>query len=221
MSWRVEPGASLTAEDLPLLPFSDWRGVAGPVVDATIALLPEEQSGVSGWAGKRQREFSSGRLYARRAMQDLDVTAQPIRRKENRAPIWPADVSGSLTHCDDIAAAVLCRRGVLRSVGLDIECRGRIHEELYRGLFTTKEQASIRAGVSTTLLFAVKEAIYKALHPLTATFIDFPKMEVALLRGNLTARYLGDVRVVHALMPELQLEARLLERHAAALAWIP
>jgi 4'-phosphopantetheinyl transferase EntD len=209
------------AEDLPRLPFEDWRGVAGPVIDASRALLPEEQSGVNRWAVKRQREFSTGRLYARRAMRELGIAAQPIRREDNRAPVWPSGVNGSLTHCNDIVAAVLCRSGVVRSVGLDVESRGRIHEELYRGLFTGNEQASLRAGVSATLLFAVKEAIYKALHPLAGTFIDFPQMEVGLVRGRLSACYLGEAGAVHALMPGLQLEARLLEHHAAALAWVP
>lgn len=220
MSWFVEPGCPLDPADLPVLPLEGWVAVAGPVIDARQALLPEEAAGVSRWAEKRQREFSSGRLYARRAMARLGFAVQPVRRTDDRAPVWPHGMTGSLTHCDDIAAAIVSRMGALRTVGVDIECRGRIHADLHRALFTREEQGLIRGGLSSTLLFATKEAIYKALHPQAGVFIDFPEMEIGMRQGRLLPCYLGSAEPVRALMTDLRIEARLHAGHAVAVAWL-
>ncbi len=224
MSWFVETGCVLDAADLPVLldaqSVPKWVGVAGPMIDARDALMLEETEGFSGWVIKRQKEFSSGRLYARRAMARLGVAVQAVRREENRAPVWPPGVIGSVTHCDDVAAVLMCKRGGVRAVGVDIECRGRIQAELYRGLFTPAEQEMVRSGLSATLLFTAKEAIYKALHPEAGVFIDFPEMELAMRKGRLAASYRGDHKVVHVLMPDLCIEACLLREHAAAVTWL-
>jgi 4'-phosphopantetheinyl transferase EntD len=220
VSWFVEQGCPLDPADLPALPQAGWAAVAGPVIDARQALLPEEMADVSGWADRRQREFSSGRLYARRAMARLGGALQPVRRSDDRAPVWPRGMTGSVTHCDDIAAVIVVRAGVLRTVGVDIECRGRIYPDLYRGLFTAEEQRLVRGGLSSTLLFAAKEAIYKALHPAAGIFIDFPEMEIGMSRGRLVPRYLGPAEPVRALMRDLRIEARLHPGHAVAVAWL-
>lgn len=220
MSWWVETGCLLVAADLPKPDFDGWRGCAISVEDRSSALFTEERTGMERWAVKRIREFSSGRVCARRALEALGRPSVAIHRRDDRAPIWPVGVTGSITHCDDVAAAVLAPVDVIRCLGLDIECRGRISSELHATLFTLRETDAIARGVSSTLLFAAKEAIYKALHPVAGVFIGFTEMELRISSTSIIATYLGSAAAVHDVMDHLKVTARLLPAHAAALAWL-
>ncbi|MCT2378183.1 4'-phosphopantetheinyl transferase, partial [Pseudomonas aeruginosa] len=70
---------------------------------------------------KRQAEFLAGRLCARAALFALDGRAQTPAVGEDRAPVWPAAISGSITHGDRWAAALVAARGDWRGLGLDVE----------------------------------------------------------------------------------------------------
>ena len=65
---------------------------------------------------KRQAEFRRA-LCARAALFALDGRAQTPAVGEDRAPVWPAAISGSITHGDRWAAA-LAARGDRRGLGL-------------------------------------------------------------------------------------------------------
>lgn len=171
------------------------RLLAGEIVDCLDALFPEETEAITRAIGRRQREFATGRVLARRLMGELGVEPGAIRRGAQREPIWPAGVVGSLTHAESIAVAAVAPQGVLRSVGVDIELADRVGPELHGKLFTASEQSLIdgdlrRAG----LMFSAKEAAYKATYALAPRFVGFRDAEIAIdsEAQSFSFRYLGE-----------------------------
>ena len=70
---------------------------------------------------KRQAEFLAGRICARAALLQLDGTLATPGIGEDRAPLWPAHISGSITHSNGRAAALVALKRDWRSVGIDLE----------------------------------------------------------------------------------------------------
>lgn len=131
---------------------------------------------------KRQIEFLAGRLCAKRCLEDLDLSPPPsIGINEDRSPIWPKMVIGSISHTDGLATAIVGPASQLESLGIDREklilsatppliqhiCIDQEElESLARKLRLSPEQA-------LTLIFSGKESFYKALHPILKQFFGF------------------------------------------------
>ena len=156
-------------------------------------------------AAKRRRSFSSGRHCVRMVQNHLGMKPEAIGR-EGRAPIWPQG-KGSITHSDQIAAAVLGTGNT--SLGVDIEQIGRVEQQLWRLIFTESERHNLHKLNSTaadtldlaTLVFSAKEAGYKAIYPVGKAFINFHDAEVDLdlERQSFAIRYLGQHKPNQAL----------------------
>lgn len=123
---------------------------------------------------KRQAEFLAGRLCARAALQHLDQRDWVPDIGEDRAPIWPDDVCGSITHSHGWAAAIVAHKHDWRGLGLDTE-KLLSHERATRlagEILTPAEMKQLAAGpveqtaLRVTLTFSIKEALFKALFPL-------------------------------------------------------
>ena len=110
--------------------------------------------------------------------------AQPIPKSTTGVPIWPEGLVGSLAHDDRIAVAALAERSYFHSVGIDVEPAEPIAPHLMDLIATPAEQAQELAGLYCgRLLFAVKEAVYKAVHPLDNRFLEHHDVEVDLCAG--------------------------------------
>ncbi|KTB86184.1 4'-phosphopantetheinyl transferase [Pseudomonas syringae pv. syringae PD2766] len=123
---------------------------------------------------KRQTEFLAGRLCAREAMRQLDGRLYIPTLGEDRAPVWPGDVCGSITHSTGWAAAVVAHKQQWRGLGLDTE-NLLSHDRASRlagEILTAAELADMAAGpedqiaLRVTLTFSIKEALFKALYPI-------------------------------------------------------
>ena len=84
-------------------------------------LLPEEERCIGRAAGKRRREFAAGRACARKALQHFGIYGHPLVVGADRAPVWPPNIVGSITHCDGFVGVAVARQGVIRGIGLDAE----------------------------------------------------------------------------------------------------
>src|SRR5260370_38715827 len=69
------------------------------------ALFPEEAAVVEHAVDKRRREFTTGRVCARRALLNLGRPAAPLLPGAHGEPQWPAGVVGSITHRQGYPAA--------------------------------------------------------------------------------------------------------------------
>ena len=135
---------------------------------------------------KRLADFSTGRYCAIKALEQLGIQDAIIPIGEDRAPIWPEGIVGSISHCDSLVGAIVAKSSDHISLGLDIEEIGRVTPDLWDLVFTENEKNYLfRLSdedilVQSTAIFSIKEAFYKFQHPLTKTYLDFLEVEVAL-----------------------------------------
>ncbi len=145
---------------------------------------PDEWEDIAAAAPARQREFTAGRLLARALGETLGLPPIPLRRAEDRSPVWPADRTGSLSHCNTLCAAAVGKRSAIQSIGVDIETIGRVEQKLWPTLFTEKEAdyfsslAPEKVARETTLFFSAKESFYKCQYPLTQEWVGFQDVEI-------------------------------------------
>ena len=171
----------------PLLP--DLTGPDLAIAWAPLEALsgdphPDEWEDIASAVPNRQKEFAAGRELARALSDQLGLPPAPLRRAEDRAPLWPADRTGSLSHCNTLCVAAVGKRNAVQSVGVDVETIGRVEEKLWPTLFTEKEAdyfsslAQDTVALETTLFFSAKEAFYKCQYPLTREWVGFQDVEV-------------------------------------------
>ena len=125
-----------------------------------------------------------------KALEQLGIQDAIIPIGEDRAPIWPEGIVGSISHCDSLTGAIVAKKLDHISLGLDIEEIGRVAPDLWDLVFTKNEKTYL-SGLSeneilvqSTTIFSIKEAFYKFQHPITKTFLDFLDVEVSLPSMN-------------------------------------
>ena len=139
-----------------------------------------------GFSPKRLTDFSTGRYCAMKALEQLGIQDTIIPIGDEREPIWPEGIVGSISHCDSLIGAIVAKSSDHISLGLDIEEIGRVTRDLWDLVFTENEKNYLfRLSdedilVQSTAIFSIKEAFYKFQHPLTKTYLDFLDVEVAL-----------------------------------------
>jgi 4'-phosphopantetheinyl transferase EntD len=129
-----------------------------------IAVHSGEDVHVAGSAEKRRRDFALGRACARAALAGLGYAEAVIAKGEDGAPLWPPGITGSITHTQGYAAALVGEN--FAGIGIDAERVGGVGRDLWPRLFSAAEQESLRSHpdplLAATLLFSAKEASYKA-----------------------------------------------------------
>ena len=145
---------------------------------------PDEWEDIASAAPNRQKEFVAGRQLARALSDQLGLPPAPLRRGEDRSPIWPNDRTGSLSHCDTLCFAAVGKRSAVQSVGVDVETIGRVKQKFWPTLFTEREAdyfsslAPETVALETTLFFSAKESFYKCQYPLTQKWVGFQDVEI-------------------------------------------
>ena len=161
------------------LPFAA-PGVAlacGRVDDHTGSLLPAERTGVARMRDVRRREYSSGRRVARQALRLLGMEDRAVTARA-RIPVWPPGVVGSITHSRSVAMAMVGFEGDVTGIGLDLELQQRVTGQLADRVLLTRERQNLAEPDWRTMLFAAKEAVYKAVNPLIGEYLAFEDVEV-------------------------------------------
>jgi len=159
---------------------------------------PDEWEDIASAAPNRQKEFAAGRQLARALSDNLGLPPAPLRRAEDRAPLWPSDRTGSLSHCDTLCVGAVGKRSAIQAIGVDVETIGRVEEKLWPTLFTEKEAdyfsslAPDTVALETTLFFSAKESFYKCQYPLTKEWVGF--QDVAITRTDQHALAIAPTR---------------------------
>lgn len=171
---------------------------ARTINDAMVGLLPDgiavvvsnpcptdarlegpERDAARHMVAKRRREFTHGRHCARQALQQLGAPPSPIPKGPDRAPQWPSDIVGSISHTGTLAAAAVARRSAFAGVGLDIEASGTLTPDTLTLILTPEERDTLDPA-DGRLVFSIKEAIYKCIYPQVGRYVDFQEMQVTL-----------------------------------------
>lgn len=136
---------------------------------------------------KRQAEFLSARLCARHALLlQTGHSGLPMAQADSRAPLWPAQSCGSMSHSHGIAAAIVGASQHWQNLGLDIEKPISVAraQRLFNAILTPTEQQRYHqldqdsAAWYLTYVFSLKESLFKALNPLTEVYFTFQDAQV-------------------------------------------
>lgn len=149
-------------------------------------LMGDEVLAIDHVVPKRAREFGAGRAAARQAMEALGQPPRPVLQGDDRAPVWPAGLTGSITHTDRDALAVVTDDPAIRALGLDMEPATPLCPDLWDSVCTIADRrwlASLgptQRGYFAKLVFCAKEAVYKAQYQISRTVIDFQAVALVI-----------------------------------------
>ena len=102
------------------------------------------------------------------------------RRLASGARDWPTGYSGSVSHKGTTVVAALVSAGQARSLGIDIETRdGAAELSTIKGLSAVDELPPDWTSAGPVILFSVKEAVFKALHPVIDRRLRFEDIAVS------------------------------------------
>jgi enterobactin synthetase component D len=131
-------------------------------------------------ARPRQLAYLAGRLCAEQAFASAGLALDDgVGRGPAGQPLWPDGWSGSISHTDTHAFAAVAPRQGGYDIGIDAEhiVDGRTRQDIQRVCMREKEIRLVAASpdpdLAATVLFAAKEAYYKAVYRVVRRFVDF------------------------------------------------
>lgn len=136
-------------------------------------------------SAKRFAERSAGRLCAEKAM--FRLCQRPMRLEEyEKYPRWPQGLTGSITHSNGFARALVTQSDGYRSVGIDSErCISARRAQILSSRILSKwEQASwqefsdLKFEDFLVMAFSMKESVFKTLNPVTGQYFGFHAAEI-------------------------------------------
>jgi len=134
---------------------------------------------------KRRAEFLAGRYCVDKALRQLNIHNSVIGTGKHRNPLWPQNIKGSISHCDNYAVAVATDRKDVLGIGIDIE--NKITEETFyktQSQILSKTETDIISSdkVKQTLAFGIafslKESFFKAAYPTVEKYFDFNAVSI-------------------------------------------
>jgi enterobactin synthetase component D len=140
-------------------------------------------------ASSRQIHYLAGRYCACRALAQLGAGAGTLDRTVPGPPAWPADVVGSITHSGDFVSAAVAWKDEVRSIGIDSERvmpadtarRVRSIVASRDEIAAARERASADDSLTVTLVFSIKESLFKCLYPLVGRRFGYGDARVTAL----------------------------------------
>lgn len=153
------------------------------------ALRGEEAVALASRPAAARRASGAARIAARTLLARLGHADALLLKGAGGEPIWPAGVVGSLAHDHEVAVAAIGLQRDFASIGVDVEPARDLPAEMLELVATPPELRQIGGDLrKARLLFAAKEAVYKAAYRLDQTFLEFPDIEVDLVAGAAITR---------------------------------
>jgi len=154
--------------------------------DEAMHAIPVPPS-MNGAGPRRRATFLAGRSSAHAALKMMGSGTVDVPSLPSGAPRWPPGFSGSISHTNDVAAAIVAPDPPIMGLGLDIEDDLPLDDHgMVRIVCRTDELGDMfdvndqRALWRAKLLFVIKESVYKLHHPLGGAYLDFQDVRVAL-----------------------------------------
>ena len=148
-------------------------------------LFPEEEKNIRYAVEARRREYAAVRNCARACLGRLGYPPVPILPGVGGAPMWPAGVQGSMTHCSGYAAAAVGRLQRISAIGIDAEPDAPLPDGVLDLVATPAERDRLAVTQLEPdgpnwdrLLFSAKEAVYKAWFPLVGEWLEATEAEI-------------------------------------------
>lgn len=127
---------------------------------------------------KRRAEYLASRLLVRAVMAEFGIADFILNSAPDRSPRWPAGIQASLSHTTGTVVVVATRQNL--AIGVDVEqwMSETTAHETAAYLMNAQEQQLLGTlpvpfHAAATLLFSLKESLYKALWPQLHQPMDF------------------------------------------------
>lgn len=129
---------------------------------------------------RRALEFASGRAHAAALLRELGSPSLHVGVGSCREPVWPHGFVGSITHGGGLVGVAAAHCCEVLSVGIDIEpIMSSEHADEVARVCATEDELQLFVGdgwsfrEAVTLLFSLKEALFKCLFPRIGRFVEF------------------------------------------------
>ena len=86
---------------------------------------------------------------------------------------WPQGYTGSVSKRRNDVVAAIAPTNRIRSIGIDIEWQDGEGFRMLDGLDSSEQPYAVPENAGQLIVFSVKEAVFKALHPILETRLDF------------------------------------------------
>lgn len=144
---------------------------------------------------KRRAEFLAGRYLASMVLDPLGYLQFTVETGDDRAPCWPHNVRGAISHNQDTAlCAAVCydTSPPLGGVGIDVETlmEGQQALDFLPMIVNGKEYELLRhhphlsLSVLLTLTFSAKESLFKMLYPQVGRLFGFLDAQLVVLNED-------------------------------------
>ena len=154
--------------------------IEGQVLQDIEGIDVNEKKLIANSISKRKKEFATSRIFAKQAFRKMGIyDSVSLLCDENRCPIWPKNVIGSISHTGSYCAVAIASINEYRGVGIDIEeidrlsldmkhiiCHGIEHE--YITSKCDKQNVEMLATI-----FSIKESFYKMQYLVTKSWVGF------------------------------------------------
>ncbi|MCJ1712557.1 4'-phosphopantetheinyl transferase [Curtobacterium sp. VKM Ac-2922] len=167
-------------------------------VDLEGTLAVDERDAVATALPERRAEFVTGRVLGRRALAVMGLGPGSIPVARSGAPVWPAGVVGTITHCAGLRACAVGRRQDHAGIGIDATPAHPLPEGVLARVADLRDatvaaglEALWRSGVESpdSVLFAAAEAVAKARTAAHGGWFGIDGADVALRPdGSFTVR---------------------------------
>ena len=211
----------------PLLPATVLVAEMAPADADPGTLPPAERSLIERAVEHRRREFAAGRIIARSLLAKADAATGALLSDNDRVPMWPRSVVGSITHCRSLCAVAVASRTLSAGIGIDVEPARPLDEDLHAQILREAERGRVDALPSALrplggiLVFSIKEAVYKAIYPERRVFLDFQQVEIVFTDED---GFVAEVLVPGASLPghtRIHGRYRVADGHVASAVVLP
>jgi len=183
---------SLKVTDNISLPMSIFSFKKGSLIGTENERIIMKPDAYYHWKIKRKETFLAGRLAIRHAQAYLNMPLLEIPKALDHSPVWPKEYTGSVSHTDDQAIAILLPhfQNKIKGIGIDIEKTANANLLQDYDLIGKNNEYQLltklesKASLAALLLFSLKESIYKALYPIVGRFFDFLDVQLIHIQEN-------------------------------------
>ncbi|KRB33467.1 4'-phosphopantetheinyl transferase [Mesorhizobium sp. Root695] len=177
-------------------------------------LLPEEAHSIPARQPAMRRASGAARWIAHGLLAELGVSDAAILRAPTGAPVWPDGITGSLAHDDDMAVAAVAPIGHISALGIDVEPAQPLPDDILALVATPADRIDAAdLHLAGRILFAAKEAVYKASYPLDREVLGYEDITVDLNAGHATTKTGRKVSLAYCVAPRVVVLA-FVEREA-------
>lgn len=163
----------------------------------------------------RKNEYLCGRVLVQAVLNHHFGLDQPITSMYEPLPIWPSHVLGSISHSQNKLIVGLSNSALY--LGIDIEhwVTSEFAQESAHLILTPSEFDLWKSKAAeffdfaryVSLIFSVKESLYKAVYPTAKQYIDFLEasiVDINFENQKLTLTFLPEIQQCYQLLEQYQ-----------------